>query len=108
MTNYLVQIHSLKLRKSTTALSTRFFLVLLLLLFIPANFLELNDNAWATPTEVPVYMLTTRGNREQAEGVEELGYNDKYSLRDINELYTDCPEETAIFVHAYTSPCTPK
>jgi pimeloyl-ACP methyl ester carboxylesterase len=100
-TNYLVQIHSLKLRKSTTALSTGFFLVLLLLLSIPANILELNDHAWATPTEIPVYMLTTRGDREQAEGVEELGYNDKYSLRDINELYTDCPEETAIFVHGW-------
>jgi hypothetical protein len=97
MANYLVKIQSLKLRKSTTALSTGFFLVLLLL-FIPANILEFN-NAWATPTEIPVYMLTTRGDREQAEGVEEeLGYNDKYPLHDINELYTGCPEETAIFV----------
>jgi pimeloyl-ACP methyl ester carboxylesterase len=101
MTNYLVKIYSLKLRKSTTALSTGFFLVLLLL-FIPANILEFNNNAWATSIEIPVYIPTTRENREQAEGVEEeLGYNDKYPLRDINELYTDCPEETAIFVHGW-------
>jgi|SRR5215216_51188 len=74
MTSCLVKTHSLKLRKSTTALSTGSFLVLLLL-FIPANILEFN-NAWATPIEIPVYMLTTRDDREQAEGVgAELGYN---------------------------------
>ncbi len=47
-------------------------------------------------------MLTTRDNREQAEGVElELGYNDKYPLSDINQLFRDCPTEIAVFVHGW-------
>jgi pimeloyl-ACP methyl ester carboxylesterase len=98
MTNYLVKTY-LRLRKSTTSLAVASFLVLLSLL-IPANVLF--NNSWATSIEVPVYMLTTRGDREEAEGVEEeLGYNDKYSLRDINEILINCPEETAIFVHGW-------
>ena len=72
------------------------------LLFIPANILELNSNAWGTSMEIPVYMLTTRENREHAEGVEaELGYNNKYPLADINQLYRDCPNETIIYVHGW-------
>lgn len=88
-------------RNSIIALSAVILFLVLLLLFIPANILQFN-NAWASSTEIPVYMLTTRDDREQAEGVEaELGYNDKYPLGDINELYIDCPAETAFFVHGW-------
>jgi pimeloyl-ACP methyl ester carboxylesterase len=73
---------------------------ILLALFAPAS-LGSND-VWATATEIPVYMLTTRDDRVQAEGVDrELGYNDKYPLGDINRLIEDCPEEIAIFVHGW-------
>lgn len=48
------------------------------------------------------YILTTREDRDQADDVEgQLGYNDKYLLRDINELFTECPEEIATFVHGW-------
>ena len=98
---YLTKTHSLRLTKSTITLSTGVSLSILLLLFIPSNILNLN-NAWATTIEIPVYMLTTRDNREQAEGVEgELGYNDKYPLSDINQLFRDCPTEIAVFVHGW-------
>ena len=62
---YLTKTHSLRLTKSTITLSTGVSLSILLLLFIPSNILNLN-NAWATTIEIPVYMLTTRDNREQA------------------------------------------
>ena len=103
MTNYLARTCPLKLRKRTIALSAAVsFSILLLLFSIPINIWEFNNNAWATSTEIPVYMLTTRENREQAEGIKaELGYNDKYPLGDINELFRNCPEETAIFVHGW-------
>jgi hypothetical protein len=96
------EVLSIRFRNSIIALLAVIPFLALLLLFIPANILQFN-NAWAS-TEIPVYMLTTRDDREQAEGVEaELGYNDKYPLGDINELYRGCPAETAIFVHGWNN-----
>jgi hypothetical protein len=101
MTNYLTKTYSLRLRKSTIALLTGVSFLILLLLFIPANIFKSNK-VWATAIEIPVYMLTTRDNREQAEAVEgEYGYNDRYPLGDINQLFRDCPTEIAIFVHGW-------
>jgi hypothetical protein len=101
MTNYLTKTYSLRLRKSTIALSIGVSFLILLLFFIPANILKSNS-VWATAIEIPVYMLTTRDNREQAEGVEgEYGYNERYPLRDINQLFIDCPTEIAVFVHGW-------
>ena len=101
MINYLTKTSSLRLTKSTIALSIGLSFLILLLLFIPANILK-TSNVWATAIEIPVYMLTTRGNREQAEGVKgEYGYNDRYPLRDINQLFRDCPTEIAVFVHGW-------
>jgi hypothetical protein len=70
---------------------------------MPIVILESSNYVWATRTEeVPVYILTTRDGRMQAEGVEgELGYNDKYPLGDIQQLSTECPKEIAIFVHGW-------
>lgn len=43
------------------------------------------SNAFTTPIEIPVYMLTTRESGDSAKGVEgESGYNNKYPLGDIN------------------------
>jgi pimeloyl-ACP methyl ester carboxylesterase len=101
MINYLTKRSSLRLTKSTIALSIGLSFLILLLLFIPANILK-SSNVWATAIEIPVYMLTTRDNREQAEGVKgEYGYNDRYPLRDINQLFRDCPTEIAVFVHGW-------
>jgi hypothetical protein len=71
----------------------------ILMAIIPSSVVGI---AWATAIEIPVYMLTTRDNRIQAEAVEgEYGYNDRYPLRDINQLFIDCPTEIAVFVHGW-------
>jgi len=50
---------------------------------------------------IPVYMITTRGNLNMPQGVQEFGYNDKYQFGDINQLKNECPDEIAIFVHGW-------
>jgi hypothetical protein len=60
---YRTKIHSLGLTNSTITLSTGVSFLILPLLFIPANSLK-SSNVWATATEIPVYMLTTKDNRE--------------------------------------------
>ncbi len=60
----------------------------------------------ATPDTVPVYEITTRGNSADpvlpnAVGVQGNGYNDKYPLADIQQLFNNCPGEIAIVVHGW-------
>jgi pimeloyl-ACP methyl ester carboxylesterase len=50
---------------------------------------------------IPVYMMTTRGNTEQPQGIQGPGYNNNYQLLDINQLLESCPPETLVFVHGW-------
>jgi hypothetical protein len=55
-----------------------------------------------TKTTIPVYEITTRGILYKPwQGVSGSGYAGKYPLLDINNLYSTCPNETAIIVHGW-------
>jgi hypothetical protein len=75
-----------------------------LLLFTSSYALLNIDDAWGTTTggtDIPVYMITTRGGLDSPQGVSEPGY-DGNPLGDINQLRRDCPPEVAIFVHGWS------
>lgn len=50
---------------------------------------------------IPVYEITTRGVLLYAQGVDGSGYENRYQLGDIKDLYNICYNETAIFVHGW-------
>ncbi len=52
-------------------------------------------------TAVQAYEITARGNLPYPIGVQGNGYNNKYPLLDIRQLFNDCPNETAIIVHGW-------
>lgn len=49
---------------------------------------------------IPVYEITTRGNLDKPVGVQGQGYGN-YTLLAIEQLYSQCPDEVAIFVHGW-------
>jgi hypothetical protein len=60
----------------------------------------------AMATTVPAHEITTRGNSTDpvlphAIGVQGNGYNDKYPLGDIQQLFNNCHNEIAIIVHGW-------
>ncbi len=52
-----------------------------------------------TQTDPLVYMVSTRENQNHI-GIEGPGYGN-YSISNINQLFTTCPDETTIFVHGW-------
>jgi hypothetical protein len=54
-----------------------------------------------TKLKIPIYMISTRGNQNNAQGVQGPGYNNNYQFSDISQLFTSCPTEVAIFVHGW-------
>jgi len=60
------------------------------------------NTASAQPaTRVQPYEITTRGNLPYPTGVQGNGYNNKYPLLNIQQLFNDCPNEIAIIVHGW-------
>src|SRR5919199_1669018 len=60
------------------------------------------NRASAQPaTRVQPYEITTRGNLPYPTGVQGNGYNNKYPLLNIQQLFNDCPNEIAIIVHGW-------
>jgi Alpha/beta hydrolase of unknown function (DUF900) len=55
----------------------------------------------ATTTTVQPYEITTRGNLPYPTGVQGNGYNNKYPLLNIKQLFNNCPNEIAIIVHGW-------
>ena len=55
----------------------------------------------ATTTTVQPYEITTRGNLPYPTGVQGNGYNNKYPLLNIQQLFNNCPNEIAIIVHGW-------
>jgi hypothetical protein len=52
-------------------------------------------------TTVQPYEITTRGNLPKPIGVQGNGYNNKYPILDIRQLFNNCPNEIAIIVHGW-------
>lgn len=52
-------------------------------------------------TTVEPYEITTRGNLPYPASVQGNGYNNKYPLLDIRQLFNNCPKEIAIVVHGW-------
>jgi hypothetical protein len=52
-------------------------------------------------TTVQPYEITTRGNLPYPSGVQGNGYNNKYPILDIRQLFNNCPNEIAIIVHGW-------
>lgn len=52
-------------------------------------------------TTVQPYEITTRGNLPYPTGVQGNGYNNKYPLLNIQQLFNNCPNEIAIIVHGW-------
>jgi hypothetical protein len=91
----------LNLGRGTLPVTT--FGLIFLILLVAAGGFGLND-VWATTqltSTIPVHMLTTRGNLDQAQGIQGPGYNNNYQLADISQLLESCPPETLIFVHGW-------
>ncbi|HZA47617.1 MAG TPA: hypothetical protein VE521_01690, partial [Nitrososphaera sp.] len=57
--------------------------------------------AASSSATIPVYEITTRGVLLNAQGVNGSGYDNRYQLSDIKNLYDVCYNETAIFVHGW-------
>lgn len=51
-------------------------------------------------TQIPIYMITTRGNLDYPQGVQESGYNNNYQFNNIKQL-NSCPLEIVFFVHGW-------
>ena len=62
------------------------------------------DDLWGTPeiNKINVYEMTTRGNLDEIQNGDGIGYKDRYPLLNINELYNSCPDEIAIIVHGWS------
>jgi pimeloyl-ACP methyl ester carboxylesterase len=54
-----------------------------------------------TTTTIPAYEITTRGDLVKPQGVNGSGYNNRYQLMDIKNLYYLCPNEVAIIAHGW-------
>jgi hypothetical protein len=75
-------------------------LSVILLLITPLGAFPISS-AVASMTTIPAYEITTRGSLDKAAGVEGNGYNNRYALSDINDLFSNCPAEIAIIVHGW-------
>ncbi|MGC2381746.1 MAG: hypothetical protein WA631_01400, partial [Nitrososphaeraceae archaeon] len=54
-----------------------------------------------TTTTVQPYEITKRGDLRYPTGVQGNGYNNKYPLLNIQQLFNNCPKEIAIIVHGW-------
>jgi hypothetical protein len=59
-------------------------------------------NTTNTTNTIPAYEIMTRGFLNDLwQGVNDMGYGNKYQLLDIRNLNSTCPQEVAIIVHGW-------
>jgi hypothetical protein len=85
-------------------------IVVVVIFLVSANILVLNsiyavtippnNNTTISETKIPIYMISTRGNQDFPQGLQESGYNNNYQFDNINQL-NSCPSEVVFFVHGW-------
>jgi hypothetical protein len=77
-------------------------LLMVALLFVSViDSLFVLSSVAASPATVPVYEITTRGGLGEPISVQGNGYENKYPLSDITQLFNSCPDEISIVVHGW-------
>jgi hypothetical protein len=65
------------------------------------NLLVLPLSVAASPAAIPVYEITTRGGLGKPIGIQGEGYESKYPLSNITQLFNSCLDEISIVVHGW-------
>lgn len=79
-------------------------LILSVLFLMVQAVLTISPPVTASPSNtmtIPVYEITTRGGLASPASVSGNGYGDRYPLLNVEELFGNCPDEIAIFVHGW-------
>jgi pimeloyl-ACP methyl ester carboxylesterase len=70
---------------------------------IPPRGYAQSSSATITKLKIPIYMISTRGNENNPQGIQGPGFNNNYRFSDISQLFTSCPTEAAIFIHGWAA-----